>query len=90
MAIVHIPSALRGLTQGETQAKVEGATLREVIANLEAAYPGVQARLTEGERLRPGLAVFVDGASVRPLLSARIPESAELYFVPAIAGGAPR
>ncbi len=87
MAIVHIPTALRVLTQGETQATVGGSTLREVIANLEALYPGIQARLTEGERLRPGLAVFVDGVSVRPLLSAKTPDSAELYFAPAMAGG---
>jgi len=87
MVTVHIPTALRVLTQGETQVAVDGSTLREVIANLETRYAGIQERLVEGERLRPGLAVFVNSTSVRPLLSAKIPDSADLYFAPAIAGG---
>lgn len=87
MAVVHIPAAMRSLTGGVAQATAPGATLGEVIARLEADYPGLQSRLTEGERLRPGLAAFVDGVQVSPLLSTRVGENAEIYFAPAIAGG---
>ncbi len=87
MVTVHIPAAMRILTLGEAQVSAEGSTLREVIEHLEAHFPGLQSRLAEEERLRSGLAAFVNGVSVRPLLSTRIPEGAEIFFAPAIAGG---
>lgn len=87
MAVVHIPAAMRSLTGGVAQATVSGATLGEVIDRLEADYPGLKSRLADGERLRSGLAAFVDGVQVSPLLSTRIGQDAEIYFAPAIAGG---
>jgi molybdopterin synthase sulfur carrier subunit len=79
---------MRTLTGGETEVVVPGATLGELADNLEAAYPGLRSRLVEGERIRPGLAVFVDGVNVPPRLSTRLSANADIYFAPAIAGGA--
>jgi molybdopterin converting factor small subunit len=87
MPVVHIPATLRTLTGGETDVTVSGATLGEVIAQLEIRYPGTQSRLIEGDRLRPGLAVFVNSVQSPSRLSTRIPEGATLYFAPALAGG---
>ena len=89
MVTVHIPAALRPAAGGATQAVVEGSTLGEVIAALEASYPGIAGRLVEGERVRPGMAVFVNGTQAAPQLSTRMPDGAEIYFAPAVAGGAP-
>ena len=87
MAIVMIPALLRDLTGGAASAQVPGATVREAIANLEARYPGVQARLCEQGRLRPNLNVIVDGSVCPQRLRQHLSETSEVHFLPAIAGG---
>jgi len=57
MAIVGIPSLLRGLTHGKGTITEPGNTVREVIENLEARYPGIKDRLCEGDQLRPSIAL---------------------------------
>jgi molybdopterin synthase sulfur carrier subunit len=67
---------------------VPGGTVRQVIAALEQAYPGTRDRLCDGDSLRSGLAVVVDG-QVAPLgLLHDVGESSEVHFLPAIGGGA--
>jgi molybdopterin synthase sulfur carrier subunit len=87
MAQVHIPAALRGLSDGATSVSVPGETLREVLDRLDELHPGLKERLVSGERMAPGLAVFVDGASPAAGLRTRLAPDAEIYFAPAIAGG---
>ncbi len=87
MAEVHIPAALRSLTGGEANLSAPGETLREVIEGLDARYPGLKSRLVAGDRLSPGLAVFVDGELPTTGLRTKVSPSAEIYFAPAIAGG---
>jgi molybdopterin synthase sulfur carrier subunit len=87
MPVVHIPAPLRHLTGGEGVVEAAGATLGDVIDSLEARYPGLRNRLAEGERIRPGMAVFVDGVQVPVRLSTRIADSSEIYFTPALSGG---
>jgi molybdopterin converting factor small subunit len=80
---------MRSLTGGEAEVVVPGATLGEIVAALEARFPGLQSRLTEGDRIRPGMAVFVEGVNVPSRLSTRVSETADIYFAPAISGGGP-
>jgi hypothetical protein len=87
MAVVYIPAVMRVLTGGETKVTVEGATLREVLDRLDEAYPGLKARLMDGEKLRAGMAVFVDGTVPGNGLRAKVGPTAEIHFAPAIAGG---
>lgn len=87
MAVVNIPAALRPLAGGAARAEAGGETLWEVIEALEVQFPGLRARLVEGDRVRPGMAVFVNGTQAAPQLSTRVPAEAEIYFAPAIAGG---
>ena len=49
MPTVAIPSLLRNLTNGKESITVPGATIREVIDNLETRYPGMKARLCEND-----------------------------------------
>ncbi len=88
MATVWVPALLRDLTGGIERAQVAGATVREVIDSLEAQFPGVRARLCEGDSLRPGVAVVVDGAVSRQRLRQKVKEDSEVHFIPAITGGA--
>ena len=66
---------------------VDGETVRQVIENLEKRYPGLQERLCDGERLRPGIAVIVDGNTSSLKLRHRLQESSEIHFVISISGG---
>ncbi len=87
MPTVWIPPLLRELTGGRESVSVPGQTVRQVIDALEATYPGLRARLCEGDRLRPSLAVVVDGAVSRRGLAHPLSEASEVHFVPAVSGG---
>lgn len=87
MAIVFIPSLMQSLTDGQSQVRVEGATVRQIINNLESEYPGVRARLVEDDRVKPNISVAVDG-EVTPLgMLERVGEDSEVHFLPALGGG---
>ena len=88
MAIVFIPSLMRDLTGGVDKVTVEGATLRQVINALEAAYPGMKERLMDAEgRIQEGLAVAIDGETTHLGLIEPVKETSEIHFIPAIGGG---
>jgi molybdopterin converting factor small subunit len=87
MTTVHLPAPLREMAGGEAVVSASGSTLGELIESLDSQYPGLKARLVEGERLRSGLAVFVNGIQIPSRLNARIAADADIYFSPAIAGG---
>ena len=88
MPHVAIPSLMRNLTAGEEQVTVPGSTVREVIDNVETRYPGVKARLCENGRIKPGIAVYIDGIlTTREGLRERLDADAEIHFLPAISGG---
>ena len=88
MPKVWIPTLMQKLTDGQAHIEVEGTTLREVIANLEAAYPGIKARLcTEEDRIRPNVAVAVDGLIFRQGMRTKVGAQSEVNFIPAIGGG---
>ena len=87
MPVVGIPSLLRDLTDGQKTLSIEGDTVRQVIENLERHYPGIQERLCDGDRLRPSIAVIVDGHTSTLKLRQRLHESSEVHFVISISGG---
>jgi molybdopterin synthase sulfur carrier subunit len=91
MAIVWVPSLLRALTGGLAEVAVAGATVREVIDALDAEYPGVKDRLVQCEngvtRLKPNIALVVDGVTSKQGLRHPLAESSEVHFVPALSGG---
>jgi molybdopterin converting factor small subunit len=87
MAVVWIPPLLRDLTDGKERVTVPGDTVRQVIAQLEKTYPGVEARLCEEGRLRPNISVAVDGQLSSERLRQRLSEMSEVHFLPVIGGG---
>jgi molybdopterin converting factor small subunit len=87
MVTVWIPSLLRPLTGGRAQLMVAGATVREVVEQLEQLYPGIKARLVEDTQLKPSFAVVVDGWTSNEGLRQRLEVNSEVHFVPALAGG---
>ena len=87
MPVVWIPSLMRDLTGGVEKVSVAGATLRQVIRNLNEAYPGVMERLCDEGRLKPGLAAVVDSRVLGRGLSEQVRDESEIHFLPAISGG---
>jgi molybdopterin synthase sulfur carrier subunit len=87
MPVVWVPSLLRDLTGGLETVAVPGATVGQVIDNLERLYPGIRARLCDGESLRPGIAVAIGTDLARLGLLQPVYEASEVHFLPAIAGG---
>ena len=87
MPIIAIPALMRHLTDGEEHVTITGATLREVIDNLEKRYPGTKAKLCDGDRIRPGIGVYINGVITRIGMHERVDAGAELHFLPAISGG---
>ena len=61
MPTVWIPSLMQKLTGGEGQIEVEGSTVREVIDNVDARYPGFRDRVCDSDGIKPNLAVAIDG-----------------------------
>jgi molybdopterin synthase sulfur carrier subunit len=88
MATVYIPSLLQRVAAGHRQVEVAGATVRELIDNLERLHPGMRDSLLEDNRLRSNISVAIDG-EVSPLgLLEKVGASSEVHFVAAIKGGA--
>jgi molybdopterin synthase sulfur carrier subunit len=89
-ATVRVPTTLRTLTAGESTVDVEGATVTDVLDNLEAAHPGFKSRLLDDDGgLRKFVNVFVADDDVRFLdgLDTEVPEGEIVSIVPAVAGG---
>ena len=87
MPLVHIPPLMQPLTGDQKSVSVEGATVRQVINNLEALFPGIKEHLVEGDRIRPNISLAIDGEISRMGLLDRVEESSEVFFLPAVAGG---
>jgi molybdopterin synthase sulfur carrier subunit len=88
--IVRIPTTLRPLSGGQSEVKVEGATLGEVLGNLDAAHPGFRDRLFDEQGgLRRFVNVFVADDDVRFLqgLDTPVPDGETVSIIPAVAGG---
>ena len=89
MATVFIPSLMQSLTDGKHEVEIGGSTVRQIINNLEAAFPGMKERLLDKDQMKPNISVAVDG-EVTPLgLLEKVGENSEVHFLPAIGGGAP-
>jgi sulfur-carrier protein len=87
---VRIPTILRTYTGGAAEVTAEGATLREVLAKLDAAYPGLAGRiLDESGKLRRFVNVYVGEEDVRLAdgLDTQVPPGTQVSVIPAVAGG---
>ncbi len=83
---VLIPSSLRSYTK-EREVEASGATLTELVANLDCRYPGIRFRMiNEQDRMRPHIRFFVNGEQVFDVAHALRPSDA-VQIVQALSGG---
>ena len=90
MAVVRIPTPLRGYTQNLAEVQVAGGTVREVLAALGQQFPGLKPRLLDDAgAVRRYVNIFHNDEDIRFLqaLDTRVGEGDRLSIIPAIAGG---
>jgi molybdopterin converting factor small subunit len=87
---IRVPTQLRSLTNNLGEIPVEGSTVGEALKALDAAHPGLAARLfDEDGKLRRFVNVFVADEDVRFLegLETPVTDGQTISIVPAVAGG---
>lgn len=90
MSTVRIPTPLRKLTGDQEVVTVSGATIGEILENLDKTYPGLGERLCDEEgNVRRFVNIFINDEDIRFLEDKATPvkEVDEISIVPAIAGG---
>jgi sulfur-carrier protein len=87
--VVRIPTPLRSLTGGEEQVSAVGATVKDVIEDLEKRHPGMRDRLLDEKGVRRFVNIYVGDEDIRFLdgLGTALKSGDEISIVPAIAGG---
>ncbi len=89
MATVSIPTILRTHTGGEKSVEATGATVAEVIDDLESRLSGLRNRLITNGALHRFVNVYVDDEDVRFAggLDAPVKGGSTVTILPAVAGG---
>jgi sulfur-carrier protein len=90
MAIeVRIPTILRTYTEGEKSVEGSGATLAELLSDLDSRHSGLRDRLVDGSGLRRFVNVYLNDEDVRFLggLATPVADGDTVTVLPAVAGG---
>jgi adenylyltransferase/sulfurtransferase len=89
MTTVRIPPVLHAETGGKRNVEIAGDTVRDVLAGLLAAFPGLDGRLLNNGELQPFVNLYVDGTDIEALdgLDTTVAPGATLLLLPAMAGG---
>jgi molybdopterin converting factor small subunit len=84
--IVILPTHLRSYTNGQSEVEASGATLRDVLVDLEAHFTGIRHRvIDEQDRIRPHVKFFVGGEEAHALDTAV--GDREVQIIAALSGG---
>ena len=86
---VSIPTILRTHTGGEKSVSASGATVAEIIDDLENNHGGLKARLVQEGALHRFVNVYVNDEDVRFAggLAAAVKDGDNVTILPAVAGG---
>jgi len=87
---VRIPTQLRELSGGAAEVSAEGATVADVLKDLEARHAGFGERLFDDRgELRRFVNVFVADEDIRFLdgVDTPVADGATVSIIPAVAGG---
>jgi molybdopterin converting factor small subunit len=88
---VYIPTPFRHLVGNRASVSAEGGTVREVLGNLDAQFPGFNDQLLDGSgQLARHINVYVNQVEIENLQGEATPVSNgdEVAVIPALAGGA--
>ena len=84
---VYVPSALRSYTGQKDEVDAGGATLAELLRELDGRYPGFRFRIIdEQDSIRPHIKIFVNYDQARQL-STPLRSEDEVSILLALSGG---
>jgi molybdopterin converting factor small subunit len=84
---IRVASPLRSYTNGAPRVEADGATVREILADLDRRFPGMRFRMVdEQERIRRHVRVFVNTREAKEL-SAAVRSGDEIHLICALSGG---
>lgn len=84
---VRIPSPLRSYTGGEANVSADGATVSELLDDLDRKFPGLRFRVVDEQgELREHMTVWLDGERCRDL-DAPVSGLDEVVLMQALSGG---
>ena len=84
---VHVPSPLRSYTGNLATVEARGATLLELMAELDRIYPGMRFRMIdEQDRIRQHIRLFVN-QELAESLEVRLRASDQVHIICALSGG---
>ena len=85
--VVHIPTALRSYTAQRGEVQAEGATLAEVLSDLDRRYSGLRFRvITEQDTIRPHIRIFVNETQAQ-ILETPLQPGDQIHIICALSGG---
>ena len=87
--IVNIPTLLRPLTDDQKRIDIVGASVLEIIEQIERQYPGVKERLMVGGKVHRFVNIYVNDDDIRFAdgLATRVRDGDSITILPAVAGG---
>jgi sulfur-carrier protein len=88
--VVKIPTQLRAVAGGESEAQADGSTVQEVLDDLFTRHGELRERISdETGALRRFVNVYIAGEDIRFLdgLQTPVADGSELTILPAVAGG---
>jgi molybdopterin converting factor small subunit len=84
---VRIPTPLRSYTEQRAEVDAAGATLDELLVDLDRRHPGIRFRMVDEQgNLRKHMKIFLNGEAERDLTLAIVP-SDEVIIMQALSGG---
>lgn len=84
---VLIPGPLRSYTGQKSQVEASGATLAELLADLDQRFPGIRFRMIdEQDCIRQHIKLFINREQTKTL-NVRLQPSDEVQIICAISGG---
>jgi molybdopterin converting factor small subunit len=89
MTVVRVPPVLRQEAGGAREVEASGATVRELLEDLNARLPALGSRVFAGGEIQPFVNVYVDGEDVRTRggLETPVRDGSTVILLPALAGG---
>ncbi len=84
---VNVPTPLRSYTGQESEVNAEGATLAELLLDLDRHYPGFRFRIiNEQDVIREHIKIFIN-QDLAADLSAVLRPADEVHIICALSGG---
>jgi len=84
---VHVPTHLQAYTNRQDEVEAEGATLAELLDDLDRRFPGIRFRMIdEQDGIREHIRLFVNCRMVQRL-NVPLQPTDEVHIIAALSGG---